>query len=63
MSKLLEHGLTHGGKEFEFVNKLGEGRFATVYSLRCTNASMQTPMAAKVTQLRCISAWSRAQLA
>ena len=70
MSKLLDGGLVHGGAEYEFVEKLGAGRFASVYSLRCTSnvppqagsQAAAAPMVAKVTQLQGISTWARAQL-
>ena len=50
------------GDTYAFEKKLGSGRFASVYSLRCTNNSTKQKLAAKVTTLKGISSWARAQL-
>jgi len=62
MSALLDDGrLRFDGEVWNFEAKLGSGRFASVYRLRCATAE-KTPIAAKVTQLNGISPWARSQL-
>ena len=63
-SVLLEDGksLSFQGDTWEFEKKLGAGRFAAVYSLKCVSNKEKKPLAAKVTQLKGISPWARSQL-
>ena len=49
------------GQTWAMEAKLGSGRFASVYRLRC-DSQQRSPIAAKVTQLNGISPWARAQL-
>jgi len=50
------------GEVWDFEKKLGSGRFASVYRLRCSSTPTKTPIAAKVTTLQGISPWARSQL-
>jgi len=50
------------GEVWDFEKKLGSGRFASVYRLRCSTTPAKTPIAAKVTTLQGISPWARSQL-
>jgi hypothetical protein len=54
--------ITFLGDKWDFEKKLGSGRFASVYSLKCSNNSAKQKIAAKVTTLAGISSWARAQL-
>ena len=50
------------GHVWSVGSRLGAGRFATVYSCKCTTDGAKAPLAAKVTQLAGLSPWGRAQL-
>ena len=58
-----------GGITYELHERLGNGRFATVYAMRRADGSAgyplaaDPPLAAKVSLLPGMSAWARAQLA
>ena len=57
-----DDSITFDDERWEFVAKLGSGRFATVHSLRCVSAPSKQDIAAKVTQLHGQSSWARSQL-
>lgn len=59
--QLDEKRLHFGGDTWGLETKLGSGRFASVYRLRCHTSTKQ-PLAAKVTLLGGLSPWARAQL-
>ena len=57
-----------GGKTYELGERLGNGRFATVYAMHLTGPAAwfgpdRNPLAAKVSLLPGMSAWARTQLA
>ena len=54
--------ILHLGETYSFEKKLGAGRFASVYALKCRTKPALPQLAAKVTTLAGISAWARAQL-
>ena len=66
---LSDSRLRFGGITYELYERLGNGRFATVYAMRRADGAAgyplpaDPPLAAKVSLLPGMSAWARAQLA
>ena len=55
-------GLMWQGDKWTLEQRLGSGRFASVYKLSCASNPSRQTLAAKVTTLQGISAWARSQL-
>ena len=55
-------GMMWQGDKWILEQRLGSGRFASVFKLSCASNPSRPTLAAKVTTLQGISAWARAQL-